>query len=171
MKQVGLLKCGVSQAWLIIRRTCVLIKMHIPRPHLEPLSQTFRRTASRLNNEGSWGFLLCTTSARGPREQLPEMIPQLRVPQAMAKAKTCFFPIPKTDPATAATRSGSSGCIQGPIKMEVFQAHVSTLHHRPSPAVPGLLGTLLFLAASSACLTHLYASAPFLDYTDLHAAL
>lgn len=64
VRQVGILKDGVSQAGLIVRRTCVLIKMHIPRPRLELLSQTFQGKMSQLRSEGRWVLPSRTTSAQ-----------------------------------------------------------------------------------------------------------
>lgn len=77
VKQVGILKYGVSQAWLIIRRTYVLIKMHIPRPRLELLSQTFQGKMSQLRSEGCW-VLPSRTSSSGVPERS-----SLRIPPAL----------------------------------------------------------------------------------------
>lgn len=71
VKQVGVLKHGVSQAWLIVRRACALIKMHISRPHLGPLSQTFQGKMSQEREElgaSSW----CNFCS-GPRGKLSEI--------------------------------------------------------------------------------------------------
>lgn len=145
-----------------------LIKMQIPRSHAELPNQIFQGKTRRLESGEGWMLPLPTphsTLCPCPREKLFRVSSSSEVLsfwglRASLKVKTHFSPNSQNQACWSSNHPGVD--LHGSIKMEPCPK--SILLHGASPAMSRpFWDPLRTLATGSlACLTHSYASAPFL---------